>query len=385
MKVGILKESFPDERRVALVPNDVATLMKKSIGVVLQEGAGLAAGYSDQEYADKGAIALPDASAVYAQAEIILRVRAMGANPDHADTDLAALSDKHLLLGFLDPLGTPTLVEKLAKTGAAAFSVELIPRITRAQSMDALSSMANVAGYKAVIIAAERLPKLFPMMMTAAGTISAAKVFVLGAGVAGLQAIATAKRLGAIVEAYDVRPEVKEQVMSVGGKFVELELKAESGEGGYAKAQSADFYKRQQAELAKYIRAADVVITTAAIPGRKAPVLVTNEMMKGMKRGAVIVDLAAETGGNCEATESGKEITVDGVLVVGPTNVPSSLPYHASQMYSRNMTTIVRHFAAEGALKIDLDDEITAGALLTKGGEITNPRVLDALQKKAAS
>lgn len=376
MLVGVLKESFPGERRVALVPADLPRLQKRGISVVLEQGAGAAAGYPDAEYAAKGA-RFTDRSGVFGEAELIAQVRSFGANPEAGRADLAALTQRHAVVGFMDPLGSPALAGQLGQSGVTAFAMELVPRITRAQSMDALSSMANLAGYQAVLLAAVELPKMLPMMMTAAGTVAPAHFFVLGAGVAGLQAIATARRLGAVVSAYDIRPEVKDQVQSVGGTFVQLELETtQAGDaGGYAKAQSEEFYRRQQEQLAVHIRAADAIITTAAIPGRRAPILVTRAMMAGMRPGSVLVDIAAETGGNCEATVAGQTVVHDGVRVVGPVNLPASLPFHASQLYSRNIVSFLEHLTKDGKLELKLEDEITAQTLVCRGGEVVHSRV----------
>jgi len=377
MIAGVPKERFAGERRVALIPTDISRLTKQGIEVLLERGAGSSAGYSDEEYANKGATLVETRQELFARSDAIVQVRAFLANPQNGSEDLQLMREGQGLFAMLDPLSDPGRCQELASTGITSFAMELIPRIARAQSMDVLSSMANIAGYRAVLLAASSLPKLFPMMMTAAGTISPAKVFVIGAGVAGLQAIATARRLGAVVDAYDVRPEVKEQVQSVGGQFVVLDLETESAgdKGGYAKAQSEEFYQRQQEMMATYVRAADVVITTAAIPGRQAPRLVTKAMMQGMKPGSVLVDLAAESGGNCELTRAGETVEHDGVAIIGPTNVPSSLPYHASQMYSRNMATFLAHITnEEGELNVDLNDEITSGTLLTQNGEVLHPR-----------
>jgi NAD(P) transhydrogenase subunit alpha len=382
MLVAVLKETFPGEKRVALIPAEVTRLTKRKCEVIVEAGAGAAAGFLDAMYEAKGARVGSRADAL-AKAEVVVCVRALGANAATGAADAAALRAGQALIGFLDPLGSPKALQPVQGKGVHAFSMELMPRITRAQSMDALSSMANIAGYKAVLLAASALPKMFPMMITAAGTVSPAKVLVLGAGVAGLQAIATAKRLGAVVEAYDVRPEVKEQVVSVGGKFVELQLEtAGAGDkGGYAKAQSEEFYKKQQEQLAQYVRAADVIITTAAIPGRRAPTLITAEMLKGSKPGAVLVDLAAETGGNCALTKPGETTVAEGVTILGPLNVPGTVPAHASQLYARNVVTFLEHLTTlEGTLKLDREDEITRETLVVHNGEVVHPRVQQALK-----
>jgi NAD(P) transhydrogenase subunit alpha len=382
MIIGVPTETFADERRVALVPLALAALAKRKHGVVVQAGAGAKAGYPDADYNEHGAEILPGRREVFEKADIVVQVRGLGANPDAGLSDLELMRENQVVIAMLDPLGNPAAAEALAERGVTAFAMELLPRITRAQSMDVLSSMATIAGYKAALIAATSLPKMFPMMMTAAGSITPAKVFVIGVGVAGLQAIATAKRLGAVVEAYDIRPEVKDQVKSVGGKFVELELDTdEAGDtGGYARAQSEAFYARQQALMTKHVADADVVITTAAVPGKRAPILVTAAMVEAMKPGAMVVDLAADTGGNCELTDPGKTVDAGGVSIIGPTNVPSSVPFHASQMYAKNVATFLEHLTdQEGELSFDLEDEITRDTLVAKDGEVVHERVAKAL------
>ncbi|MEO6331969.1 MAG: Re/Si-specific NAD(P)(+) transhydrogenase subunit alpha [Gemmatimonadaceae bacterium] len=368
MKIGVPKETVRGERRVALVPGVIASLTAKGAEVLVEAGAGTAAGFTNAAYTGKGA-QIVSREQLFAGADVVVQVRAGG--------DLSALRSGQAVIGFLDPLGAPQAMRDLAGTGATAFSIELMPRITRAQSMDPLSSQATVAGYKAVLMAADKLPRMFPMLMTAAGTITPARVFVLGAGVAGLQAIATAKRLGAVIEAYDVRPEVKEQVQSVGAKFVELPLDtaAAEGTGGYAAAQDESFYRRQREVLAKVVAASDVVITTAAIPGQKSPVLITREMVESMAPGSVIVDLAAERGGNCEATKADEVVEINGVTVLGPTNLPATVPYHASQMYGKNVSAFLLHLMKDGQLSVDREDEITRETLVTQGGEVVNERV----------
>jgi NAD(P) transhydrogenase subunit alpha len=375
MRIGVLKESFPGETRVALVPAHVAALVKGGQQVLVESGAGAQAGFPDKEYADKGATIVSRADAL--AADLLLQVRSAPANPVSGAQEIASLRRDQAVIGYSEPLTSAELTRQLAAQGVTSFSMELIPRITRAQSMDALSSMATISGYKAVLLAADTLPRMFPMMMTAAGTIAPAKVFVVGAGVAGLQAISTAKRLGAKVEAYDVRPAVKEQINSLGARFVELPLETAAAEdtGGYAKAQDEAFYQRQREMMLKVVAASDVVITTAAIPGKKAPILVTEEMVRGMAPGSVIVDVAAERGGNCELTEPGNNVVRHGVTILGPTNLPASLPYHASQMYSRNITTFLAHLLKDGALTIDTTDEITRETLVTRGGQVVNERV----------
>ncbi len=375
MRIGILKESFPGETRVALVPAHVAALVKGGHQILVESGAGGLAGFPDKEYADKGATIVPRTEAL--AADLLLQVRSAPANPVAGAHEIESLRRDQAVIGFADSLSSGDLTRRLAAQGVTSFSMELMPRITRAQSMDALSSMATIAGYKAVLLAADTLPRMFPMLMTAAGTIAPAKVFVVGAGVAGLQAISTAKRLGAKVDAYDVRPAVKEQINSLGARFVELPLETGAAEdkGGYAKAQDEAFYQRQREMMLKVVAGSDVVITTAAIPGKKAPILVTEEMVRGMAPGSVIVDVAAERGGNCELTEPGKNVTRHNVTILGPTNLPASVPYHASQMYSRNITTFLAHLIKDGALNIDTSDEITRETLVTRGGEVVHERV----------
>jgi NAD(P) transhydrogenase subunit alpha len=373
MQVGVPKEIQPDERRVALVPDSVPRLVKAGVAVAVERGAGAAAGFEDAAYEKGGASIVPDAASVLSGSDIILKVRA----PTYGgpDSEVARMTAGAIVIGFLDPLTSPDLVASLAKQKVTSLSIELLPRITRAQSMDALSSQATVAGYKAVLLAAVETGRFLPMLTTAAGTVPPAKVLILGVGVAGLQAIATARRLGAVVEGYDVRPEVKEQVESLGAKWVGLAMEEAVGAGGYAKEVSAEAQKRALEHLHKLVTSADIVITTAQIPGRKAPVLVTDEMIDGMKRGAVIVDLAAESGGNVTKSEAGKTVVVNGVSILGPANLPGSMPYHASQMYSRNLVTLLQHLVEEGKVELDLEDEITKGCLVTHGGEIVHERL----------
>lgn len=377
MKVGVVQETFPGEHRVALVPGLVPGLIKAKFEVVVQAGAGLAAGFTDQEYVAKGATLVAQCEEVFAAADIVLQVRSLGSNLEAGITDLGLIREGQTLIGFCDPLTEPGAAQQVAARGAVQFSMELIPRITRAQSMDALSSMATIAGYKAVLLAADALPKMFPMMMTAAGTISPAKALIVGAGVAGLQAIASARRLGAVVEAYDVRPAVKEQIQSLGAKFLELPLDTSGAQdqGGYAKEQDENTLRRQRELMLKAVAANDVVITTAAIPGKKAPILVTKEMVAAMAPGSVIVDLAAERGGNCELTQAGQTINVGGVKILGPVNLPATVPYHASQMYAKNITTLLLHLAKDGQFKFDMEDEITKETLVSRGGKVVHPRL----------
>jgi len=377
MIVGVPRESFPGERRIALVPAVIPILAKAGVEVVVEAGAGAEAGYPDAEFVNKGAKILTARDEVFGVADTILQVLCYGPNDRTGKADLQLLRRGQALIGFLRPLGDIHTVAGIAATGATAFSVELMPRITRAQNMDALSSMATIAGYKAVVIAADTVPRLFPMLTTAAGTITPARVLVMGAGVAGLQAIATARRLGAVVSAYDLRPAVKEQVQSLGGRFVELPLEVKDAEdaGGYAKAQDESFYQRQRELLGRVIAESDVVVTTAVVPGKKAPVLITKEMVAGMTTGSVIVDLAAERGGNCELTQPGETVVQQGVTIIGMINLASTVPYHASQMYSKNLTNFLLHLVKDGQLQLNMEDEITRSTIVTQGGEIVNPRV----------
>jgi NAD(P) transhydrogenase subunit alpha len=377
MIVGIPKESFPGERRVALVPAVVSLLTKAGAEVVIEAGAGQAAGYPDASYAEAGARVEPERAAVFGAADAVLQVLCHGANDRTGREDLPLLRRDQVLIGFLRALGSPETVKDLAAAGVTAFAVELMPRITRAQAMDALSAMSTVAGYSAVLRAAVALPRMFPMMMTAAGTVTPARVLVVGAGVAGLQAIATARRLGAVVSAYDVRPAVKEQVESVGGRFVELPLDTSDVEDarGYARARDESFYRRQRELMARVVAASDVVITTAVVPGRKAPVLVTADMVAAMAPGSVIVDLAAERGGNCELARAGETVVEHGVTIVGAVNLAGTVPYHASQLYARTVVAFFLHLLKDRAIVVDLEDEITRETLVTRGGEIVHPRV----------
>jgi NAD(P) transhydrogenase subunit alpha len=374
--VGVSKESYPGERRVALVPMVVPNLMKAGLEVAIQAGAGVEAGYLDTAYTEKGARVLPDRAAVFGAADIMVQVLSYGSNDLTGATDLPLLRRGQVLIGFLRPLGSKEIIQQIAAAGVTAFSVELIPRTTRAQAMDALSSMGTICGYKAVLIAADTLPKIFPMLTTAAGTITPARVLVIGAGVAGLQAIATARRLGAVVSAYDLRPAAKEQVQSLGGRFVELPIEAKDAQDarGYGRAQDETFYARQRELLGQVVAGSDVVIAAAVVPGKKSPVLVTKEMVQRMATGSVIFDLAAERGGNCELTRSGETVVEQGVTIIGRINLASEVPYHASQMYARNVTAFLLHLVKDGKLQINLEDEIIRETLLTHGGEVVNQR-----------
>lgn len=386
MILGIPKETLPGERRVACAPNVVAALQKTGCSILLESGAGDAAGFPDSDYKEKNVDIASSRSDVFARADIVVQVRTLGANPEHGKGDLALLRTGQVLIGMSDPLSEPEANGQLAKTGVTLLSMELVPRITRAQSMDVLSSQATVAGYAAVLQAATTLPKMFPMFMTAAGTITPARVFVIGAGVAGLQAISTARRLGAVVQSYDVRPAVREQVESLGAKFVELPLETQETEdkGGYAKAQGEEFLRKQRELMKKVVQDSDVVITTAAIPGKKSPVLVTEDMVKGMRPGGVIVDLAAERGGNCDLTEADKTVVKHGVTIMGPTNLASSAPFHASQMYAKNVANLMALLVKDGQFNLDMEDEIVREILVAQGGEVRNERVKQALSPVSA-
>lgn len=368
MKVFAPRERTPGERRVALTPDTTRRLRDAGLEVLVEQGAGLGATHDDESYREAGAEIVPDGKG-YETADVVLDVR-----PPDVET-AGRLAEGAVLIGFLQPASEQALIDRLRERKVTAFSLELVPRISRAQSMDALSSQASIAGYKAVLIGADRLGKYFPMLMSAAGTIPPARVLVLGAGVAGLQAIATARRLGAVVESYDVRPAVKEEVQSLGAKFLELELEAQEGEGGYAREQSEDFLARQRAMLAERVAAADVVVTTAAIPGRRAPVLVAADMVEGMRRGSVIVDLAADSGGNCELTHPGEVYeTEKGVVIDGTTNLPALVPVHASQLYARNVATLLLSMVKDGELVLDFEDEVVSGSCVTHGGELVSER-----------
>jgi len=375
--IGVPKENYPGERRVALVPLVVPTLAKAGFQVVVETGAGAQAGYPDSQYAEKGARIVPERSDVFGEAEIVIQILCYGSNDVTGHADVPLMRRGQTLMGFLRPFGSAQVLQEIADRGVTSFSVELVPRTTRAQSMDALSSMATICGYKAVLVAADRLPRLFPMLTTAAGTITPARVLVIGAGVAGLQAIATARRLGAVASAYDLRPAAKEQVQSLGGRFVELPVEAKDAqdERGYARAQDETFYQRQRELLGRVVRESDIVITAAVIPGKKSPVLVTREMVEGMAPGSVILDLAAERGGNCELTRTGQTVIEHGVTIIGAINFASGVPYHASQMYARNLTAFLQYLVKDGKLQLNVEDEIIRDTLVTHDGEIVNQRV----------
>ena len=375
--VGVPKEIYPGERRVALVPAVIPMLAKAGLEVVVQAGAGTEAGYPDAAYIEKGGKILPDRTAVFANADIIVQVLCYGSNDVTGKDDLPLLRRGQVLIGFLRPLGSAEVEQQIAASGVTSFSVELMPRTTRAQSMDVLSSMGTICGYKAVLLAADTSIRIFPMMTTAAGTITPSRVFVIGAGVAGLQAISTARRLGAVASAYDMRPAAKEQVQSLGGRFVELPIEAQNAQDarGYGTAQDENFYARQRELLTRVVAESDVVITAAVIPGKKSPVLITADMVKGMAPGAVIVDLASERGGNCELTRTGETVVEHGVTIIGAINLASSVPYHASQMYARNVATFLAYMMKDGKLQLNRQDEIIRETMVTNGGEIVNARV----------
>ena len=381
LTIGVPRETFPGERRVALTPRATETLGKLGAGVIIEQSAGADAGFPDQLYVARSA-RVGTRAEVFEQADIVVQVRSLGANPSQGRADLPLLRDGQIVIGFGEPLTAAEEASALARAGVSFFAMELMPRITRAQSMDALSSMATISGYRSVLLGAEALPKIFPMLMTAAGTITAARVLILGAGVAGLQAIATARRLGAVVSAYDVRSAVKEQIESLGAKFVVLNLEggASEGQGGYAKAMDEEFYRRQRAALQEVIREQDVLITTAAVPGKKAPILVTAEMASAMAPGSVIVDIAAERGGNCELTRPGETVMHQGISILGPLNMPSSAPYHASQMYGSNIAAFLKLMINKnGELTVNREDEIIRETLVTHGHRVVNPRVSELL------
>ena len=383
MIIGVPREICPGETRVALTPANLTVLSKKSdVSFLVEPGAGEAAGYPDQEYQDAGAT-LAERAEIFSKADIILQVQTAGSNLENGDQDLDSIAEGKLLIGMMDPLANPKFASELAGRKITGLALELIPRITRAQAMDVLSSMAMLAGYKAVLIAAAESNRMFPMSMTAAGTLNPSRLFVMGAGVAGLQACATAKRLGAIVEAYDVRPAAREQILSVGAKPVELDLDTgqAEGQGGYAKAQGEDFLKRQRELMTEVVAGMDVIITTAAVPGAKSPILVTEDMVKAMKPGSVIVDLAAERGGNCELTEEGKTVVKHGVTIMGPANVPSSIAYHASQMYGKNLENLLGLLIDEdGKLQLDFQDEIFTNTVVAHNGDVPQTRMRELLE-----
>jgi len=375
--IGITKELVAGERRVSMCPENVRPFVEAGIEVWIEENAGLAAGFMDGDYKAVGAEIAADRAALFAGADIVLQVQSFGSNTQNSQQDLPLLRPQQLVIGMMDPLAAPQAAQQVADTGATAVALELVPRISRAQSMDVLSSMATLAGYRAVLLGAEAAPRILPMLMTAAGTLQPARVLIMGVGVAGLQACATAKRLGAVVEAYDVRPAAREQILSVGAKPVELDLQTESSEGagGYAKEQSEEFLHRQRQLMTEVVARQDIIITTAAVPGSKSPILVTEDMVKAMKPGSVIVDLAAERGGNCALTKQGETVVAHGVSILGPENLASDLAYHASQMYGKNMQTLVELIIEDGQTNLDFNDEIIAGTVVAHNGEVTHPHI----------
>ncbi len=378
--VGIVSESLPGERRVAMTPGALSVLKKSNVELLIESGAGVSAGMPDAEYVEKG-VRIAGRDEVFASCEVILQVRSLGANLQAGRADLAHLRRGQAVIGFGEPLTSIDAARDLAERGVSFLSMELMPRITRAQSMDALSSMATIAGYKAALMAADSLPRMFPMLMTAAGTVAPARVLVLGAGVAGLQAIATARRLGAVVSGYDIRAAVREQIESIGARFVVLDLGEAPAEdkGGYAKAMSEDFYRRQREAMANVIAEQNVVITTAAVPGKRVPILITREMVQRMPPGSVIIDIAAERGGNCELTRPGEVVEERGVQIYGPVNLPSTIPYHASQMYARNIATFLKYLIKDGTFTLNQEDEIVRETLVTHAGEVVHARVREAM------
>ena len=375
MIIGITRELVAGENRVSLCPDNVQSLVDKGLELWVEQNAGAQAGFSDDDYISVGAKVVSDRDELFAKSDVILQVQSFGSNTKNADDDLKRLKAKQLVIGMMDPLAQPQAAQQVAGTGATAIALEMVPRISRAQSMDVLSSMATLAGYRSVLLGAEAAPRILPMLMTAAGTLQPARVLIMGVGVAGLQACATAKRLGAVVEAYDVRPAAREQIISVGATPVELDLPTESSEGagGYAKKQSEEFLRMQREQMTEVVARQDIIITTAAIPGAKSPILVTEDMLKAMKTGSVLVDLAAERGGNCESTQMGKTVVAHGVTIVGPENLASDVAFHASQMYGNNIQTLLELILEEGQINLDFEDEIVAGTVIAHGGEVPHP------------
>ena len=375
MIIGITRELVAGENRVSLCPDNVQSLVDKGLELWVEQNAGAQAGFSDEDYTSVGAKVVSDRDELFAKSDVILQVQSFGSNTENAEDDLKRLKAKQLVIGMMDPLAQPQAAQQVAGTGATAIALEMVPRISRAQSMDVLSSMATLAGYRSVLLGAEAAPRILPMLMTAAGTLQPARVLIMGVGVAGLQACATAKRLGAVVEAYDVRPAAREQIISVGATPVELDLPTESSEGagGYAKKQSEEFLRMQREQMTEVVARQDIIITTAAIPGAKSPILVTEDMLKAMKTGSVLVDLAAERGGNCESTQVGKTVVAHGVTIVGPENLASDAAFHASQMYGNNIQTLLELILEEGQINLDFEDEIVAGTVIAHGGEVPHP------------
>ena len=377
MIIGITRELVAGENRVSLCPDNAKSLVDKGVELWLEKDAGAQAGFSDDDYISIGAKVVSDRDELFAKSDIILQVQSFGSNTQNADDDLKRLKAKQLVIGMMDPLAQPQAAQQIASTGATAIALEMVPRISRAQSMDVLSSMATLAGYRSVLLGAEAAPRILPMLMTAAGTLQPARVLIMGVGVAGLQACATAKRLGAVVEAYDVRPAAREQIISVGATPVELDLPTESSEGagGYAKKQSEEFLRMQREQMTEVVARQDIIITTAAVPGAKSPILVTEDMLKAMKTGSVLVDLAAERGGNCESTQMGKTVVKHGVTIVGPENLASDVAYHASQMYGKNIQTLLELILQDGEVNLDFEDEIIAGTVVAHDGDVPHPHM----------
>jgi NAD(P) transhydrogenase subunit alpha len=375
--IGITRELVAGEKRVSMCPENIQSLTATGVDIWVEQDAGESAGFSDSDYVTAGAQIVADRSAIFAKADIILQVQSFGANRQNAEQDLQLLRPQQIVIGMMDPLASPQAAQQVADTKATAVALELVPRISRAQSMDVLSSMATLAGYRSVLLGAEASPRILPMLMTAAGTLQPARVLIMGVGVAGLQACATAKRLGAVVEAYDVRPAAREQIISVGATPVELDLPTESSEGagGYAKQQSEEFLRRQRELMTEVVARQDIVITTAAVPGAKSPILVTEDMLKAMKPGSVVVDMAAERGGNCELTQLGETRVEYGVSILGPENMASDVAYHASQMYGKNMQTLLELMLQDGQINLNFDDEIIAGTVVAHDGEVTHPHI----------
>ncbi len=377
MIIGITKELVGGEKRVAICPDNIKAFADKGVEFQVQSDAGRAAGFLDSDYKAVGAKIVSDRAKLFKVADILLQVQSFGCNTQNSQQDLEMLRPDQIVIGMMDPLASPQAAQQVASTGATAIALELVPRISRAQSMDVLSSMATLAGYRSVLLGAEAAPRILPMLMTAAGTLQPANVLIMGVGVAGLQACATAKRLGAVVEAYDVRPAAREQIISVGAKPVELDLATESSEdaGGYAKKQSEEFLRRQRELMTEVVARQDIIITTAAVPGAKSPILVTEDMVKAMKPGSVIVDLAAERGGNCDLTKQGETIVAHDVIILGPENVPSELAYHASQMFGKNIQTLLELILEDGAINLNFDDEIVSGTVVSHKGDVPHPHI----------
>jgi NAD(P) transhydrogenase subunit alpha len=373
--IAVTRELVAGEKRVSLCPDNVQSLIEADAELWVEQSAGVKAGFSDDNYQSVGAKIISDRDKIFASADIIVQVQSFGSNTENSGQDLKRLKSKQIVIGMMDPLAQPQAASQVAKTGATAIALEMVPRISRAQSMDVLSSMATLAGYRSVLLGAEAAPRILPMLMTAAGTLQPARVLIMGVGVAGLQACATAKRLGAVVEAYDVRPAAREQIISVGATPVELDLPTESSEGagGYAKEQSEEFLELQRKLMTEVVARQDIIITTAAVPGAKSPILVTEDMLKAMSTGSVVVDLAAERGGNCALTKAGQTTVEHGVTILGPENLASDVAYHASQMYGKNIQTLLELILQDGNINLDFNDEIVAGTVVAHNGDVPHP------------